>query len=426
MALTLPTIVVTIAIAAAAPAPASSRAAQVHLDFTLQRLVDQARQHNPAIEAARQRWQAARHRANGEGLLPDPMIGAQMMSLNTFQGPQVTASQTFPLGGKLGLARRLAEQEAEAARLAYLAEVNRVAAEVRAAYYDALFQKRATAIVARTKDLMTRMSRIAATKYAVGTGKQGDPLRANVQVAEMLHEGVQLRQQAHATATRLRGLVAPEGEPLPALTADLALTTPLPTSPALEAALAAAEARNPVIGEARAMVPAGETLVETAKTVATPDLSAQLGIGRSYMDMGWMTALSGMVGVNVPFPNGHTRQEAAVAGAEAELAARRAPLADRRRQVRVAIEETLGHLGHYAEQVRLYQHGILPQARQALEAELANYQTNRSDFDAWLAAQVTLYRYEREAYEAIAEYHKMHAELQALMGTALAGLEDVR
>lgn len=426
MAISAPLLITTSA-AVIAAAPATAPATPAHRpDVALQRLLVEARQQNPAIEAARLRWQAARHRVGGEGLLPDPMIGAQMMSLNTFQGPQLTASQTFPLGGKLGLARQLAEREAEVARLAYLAEVNRVAAEVRAAYYDALFQKRATAIVDRTKDLMTRMSRIAATKYAVGTGKQGDPLRANVQVAEMLHEGVQLRQQAHATATRLRGLVAPKGEPLPAPTAELALTTPLPAAPTLEAALAAAEARNPVIGEARAMIPAGETMLETARTVATPDLNAQVGIGRSYMDMGWMTALSGMVGVNVPFPNGHTRREAAVASAEAELAARRAALEDRRREVRVAIEETLGHLRHYAEQVRLYQRGILPQARQALEAELANYQTNRSDFDAWLAAQVDLYRYEREAYEAVAEYHKMHAELQALMGTALAGLEEVR
>lgn len=406
---------------APAPPPAAPRA-----EAALARLSDEARSRNPGVEAARLRWEAARRRVAGEGLLPDPLLGASLMSLSTLQGPQLTAAQTFPLGGRLGLARSLAEQEAEVARLAYLAEQNRTLAALAAAYHEARYLRRAGAIVARTKDLMARMSRIAAAKYAVGTGKQGDPLRANVQLAEMLHEGLLLRQRRDANLARLGGLLGrPPGEAVD-LGGELQLGEALPAAPRLAAALAAAEAHNPMLGEARAMVAAGELALAAAATTATPELSAQLGVGRAYMDQGWMTALSGMVGVNVPFPHGQARQEAALGSAEAELAARRATLEGRRRQVRVELEETLGHLHHLHEQLRLYQRGILPQARQALEAELANYQTNRSDFDAWLAAQVNLYRYEREAYAALADHHKMRAELAALTGAAVAGQEDVR
>lgn len=381
---------------------------------------------NPAVEAARWRWQAAHQRAAGEGLLPDPMLGASIMNLPTLQGPQVTAAQTFPLGPKLGLARRLADQEGEVARLAYLNEANRVGLAVASAYYDVLSLRRAASIVQRTKELSTRMSRVATARYAVGTGKQGDPLRANVQVAELLHEGLQLRQRLDAARSRLRGLVGAKAEAgLPA-NPDLPGGAARLAVPTHAATLAAAEARNPMLREARAMVTSGELALEAAGASATPDLSAQVGVGRAYMDMGWMNALSAMVGINLPFPNGLARRDAAVAGAQAELAARQATLADRRRQVQVEAEEALGHLHHLGEQLRLYERGILPLARQALAAELANYQTGRSDFDAWLAAQAGLYRYEREAYEALAEHHKTRAALDALTGATIAGLEDAR
>ncbi len=395
----------------------------------LARLLEDARRRSPAIEAARLRWQASRARVAGEGLPPDPMLSVGAMNLLGLQGPQVTASQAFPLGGKLALAREAAEREAEVARWGYLTALNRVAADVKVAYYELYYLHHAAATVARTRDLMARMSRIATTRYAVGQGKQGDPLRANVQVSEMLQEGIAVRQQADAAAARLRGLLDRTGvaEPHTAIAAAaVTFSAALPPAPALADVFTAVEARNPELGEARAMVAAAETALASAGTIATPDLSAQVGIGRAYMDMGWMTALSGMVGVSVPFPYAQARRDAAVEAGRADVAARRAALDDRRREARVRAEEVVTQLRRRAEQLRLYQHGILPQARQALQAELANYQTNRSDFDAWLAAQVSLYRYERESHEAFAEYHKMRAELDALTGASADQPEDVR
>lgn len=416
-----------IAISPAGPALAAGPAPTPELDA----FVREAKTSNPRLGAARRRWEAARARVQGEGLLPDPMLSASFMNLTRLQGPQLTASQAIPLGGKLDLARAQAEREAEVARFAYLGEVSRVVTAVKTAYFDLYALHRQAAIVAQTKELMTRMSRIAAAKYAVGTARAGDPLRANVQIGEMLHEAVLVGQRTDAAAARLRGLLSrrsvPEGHAGHLkLVANIPLTDVLPAPPPFDQALAAAEAHNPAIGEARAMLAAGEATLSLARTTAIPDLNAQVGVGRAFMDMGWETTLSGMVGVNVPFPNGQARRKAATTAAATTVEARRLELEDRRREVRVGLEETLGHLKHLAEQLRLYQRGILPQSRQALQAELAGYQTGRSDFDAWLAAQVNLYRYERDAYDAFADYHKMRAELDALTGAAVADLEEAR
>ena len=412
--------------ASAAPAGATAAAPVAQHGAPLARLVGEARARHPAIEAARLRWLAARRRVPGEGLLPDPMVGASLMNLPRLQGPQLTVSQTFPLGGRLDLARRQADLEVEVARLAYLGQVSRVVTAVKVAYHEAHHLQWEAAVVGRTKELMKRMGRIASTRYAVGTGKQGDPLRANVQVAELLEEALRLRQRSEAVTARLRGLLAlPPGATvaIPAA-AEPRAQAALPAPPGLVLALAAAEAHNPDIAEAQAMVAVEEATLALAGTTASPELAVQLGLGRVFMDMGWETALSGMVGVNLPFPHGQTRREAAVGAGQSALAARRSLRDDRRRQVRAELEETLSQLGSLAERWRLYQRGVMPQARQALAAELANYTTGRSDFDAWLAAQLSLYRYERAAHEAITDYHKLRAELDALTGDAVAGLEE--
>ena len=66
----------------------------------------------------------------------------------------------------------------------------------------------------------------------------------------------------------------------------------------------------------------------------------------------------------------------------------------------------------------------MPQARQALQAELANYQVGRSDFDAVITAQMDLYRYERDYQQAIADYQKMRAEIDALTAEGLPAAKE--
>ncbi|MOA42429.1 Outer membrane efflux protein [compost metagenome] len=90
----------------------------------------------------------------------------------------------------------------------------------------------------------------------------------------------------------------------------------------------------------------------------------------------------------------------------------------------VAIWEAMTHVRHLEEQVRLYDKGLLPQARQALRAELANYQVGRGGIVAVLAARMDLYRYERDYQLAIADYQKMLADIETLTAEGLPAPQE--
>jgi outer membrane protein TolC len=67
----------------------------------------------------------------------------------------------------------------------------------------------------------------------------------------------------------------------------------------------------------------------------------------------------------------------------------------------------------------LYKTGILPQARQSLESSVIGYRVNKVDFLTMLDSMVTLFTYEREYYDSIADFQVKRAQLEALVGKEL-------
>ncbi|MNS27275.1 outer membrane channel protein [compost metagenome] len=409
--------------AANAPTKIPATPAKPPTTPTLDALLKEAVERSPGVRAAKERYEAARARVPGQGLRPDPMVEGGVMSLWGLMGPEVSVSQTFPLGGKLETERQMAESEVAVAHQAYRAALNELLAEVKRAYYDLYFYQQSAAIVERNKQLLTQLAKIANARYAVGQGKQSDVLRINTQLAEVMNEAVLVRQQLEGNNARLLGLLNRKFDSSPKAMAPIPSLKAVPFNRPVTEILKAAESRNPAILQAQAALVAGEAALASARTISTPDVTTKLGVAQAYMGMGWETVVSGMVGTNIPVSS-RQREAAAVGAAETELAARRSGLEDQRRAVTAGVHRYLADIRNLAERVRLYELGLLPQARQALQSELANYQVGRSDFDAVLTAQLNLYRYERDLQQAIADYQKALVEIEALTAEGLPSAVD--
>ena len=65
---------------------------------------------------------------------------------------------------------------------------------------------------------------------------------------------------------------------------------------------------------------------------------------------------------------------------------------------------------------RLYETGILPQARLAVESSLAAYRVNRVDFLTLLDNQMTVLNFEVSYASALSNYNKALAEIDLLTG----------
>lgn len=386
-------------------------------------MVKEALEQNPSVREARQRYLSASARVGGQGLRPDPMLEGGVMSLLGFMGPQVSVSQTFPLGGKLAAERAMASAETAVAFQEYRMVVNDLQAEVGRTFYDLYALQQAALAVEKNKQLLGQMNKLASSRYAVGQGKQSDVVRASMQLAEMLHEAVMVRQQLESTSVKLMGLLnktVPAGHVHGGAIAT-PTTPPVVRTPA--DLMATAMQRNPGILKVRAELVVGQAALVAARAIATPDVTTKVGLGQAYMGMGWQTVVSGMVGTNLPIGS-RTRADAAVKAAEAEVTGRQAAVERRQREVEVGLQQALSHIRHLTEQVRLYQNGLLPQARLAIQSELGNYQVGRSDFDAVLAAQMNLYRNERDYHQALADYRKMLVEIEAFTAEGVPTTEE--
>jgi outer membrane protein TolC len=74
-------------------------------------------------------------------------------------------------------------------------------------------------------------------------------------------------------------------------------------------------------------------------------------------------------------------------------------------------------------QYELYRTGIIPQANLQVQSAMSAYRVGKADFLTLLDSQLTLYRYEIEYHQAITEYEKSIANLEAVVGKRLSEKE---
>ena len=76
------------------------------------------------------------------------------------------------------------------------------------------------------------------------------------------------------------------------------------------------------------------------------------------------------------------------------------------------------------ERARLFEEGIIPQARASLDSSVAGYQVNKVDFLMLLSSQIALFDYEMEYYKAVTEHEIKLAELEEVAGGDLGALPE--
>ena len=380
----------------------------------LDALLERADAENPDIRAARLRVEASRAKAGNAGALEAPRLTASLMDIGTLGGPSVAVTQMFPGGSKRALEAESARHDADAAEAEVLQKRLEVARDLRQAYFEHVYLKRAQAIYQQTLSQVRNLRKIADAKYAVGSGLQQDPIRAQREVSSLLDEGLKLDAEVSSSRAWIntlanRPVTAPVEVPK-----DLPALPPLPKT---EELLSRADAHSPTLQAAQARMKAQAAMAERSRQdKGTPDFEVGVEAGRSMP--GDMAYLGGMVGINLPWLS-QGRYEGAIRESEASLAAAEAEYQAERNRLHGEIHRILAELQRQERQLRLYQQGLMPQAKQALQAALAAYQVNKVDFDTVLENQTAIYRVQTDEARAKADTHQTLAKLEALVGTPL-------
>jgi outer membrane protein TolC len=390
--------------------------------INVEQLIEEAIQNNPEILAQKKRWELFKEKIPQASALEDPMFGFGIISLPTnfsFKEEDMTMkefslSQKFPFYGKRRLMGEMAQKEAEAVFNEIQEKVNRVIREVKATYYQLDYNYRSTETTERNKEILENFVKIAETQYAVGMGIQQDVLKAHVEVSKMVDELIMLRQRRRALEAKLIALLnrSPEssiGKPEEVVYKKLPLNTGELQKAAIET--------NPTLKGMKKMIEAKEKAYDLAKKEYYPDLTARFAYGQrdNGPDMKRRDMLTGEVMINIPIFY-KSKQERKVAEVKAEIQNLEAQYQAMKNEILYMVADMASMIERVERQIELYKTGIIPQAGLQVSSATSAYRVNKVDFMTLLDSQMTLYRYGLEYHQALTEYEKNVANLEAVVG----------
>ncbi len=392
----------------------------------LSRLIATAIANNPELKASDARWQMFRNRVLHEGRLEDPMLMLKIQNgifsdpFNFRKDPMtqkvVGISQLLPFWGKRDIRSEVATQEAEAYRWQVeerKLELRRMVLEV---YYQIYFTDRSLEVVAKNGRILDDFVTLAETKYAVGQGTQQDVFKVQVERSKLLDTRITLEQQRKSLQASLNALLYRPAETPVGKIPDFEIA--LLTSSAEELRRAAFENR-PLLKSLSALIEKGKAGHRLAEKEFYPDFN----ISFEYMQRERFEGSSGddmySLGVTFNLPVYRHHRHAMVAEADSSVRMATEELNSTKNSIDAGIADLLAQLERRKKLAELYRTGIIPQAAQSLESATIGYRVNKVDFLTLLDSRVTLFNYEREYYDSLAEYQMKRAQLEALVGKEL-------
>ena len=394
------------------PAPVPLRLGTVYRDL-------EAR--SPMLRAASASARAAAARVGPVSRLPDPSLQLSTMNrdvpgfeLNDPLGMnQVQLMQMIPLGGRIGLAGQVAQAQARAVAAEVPGILLMQRASAARAFYALYRLDHSIVVLEETRELIRRLERIAEAMYKVGSGRQADVLRAQVEIARMTEDILRMQAMRTAEAARLNGLLDRSAAELVGQPVLPALDIPLPAQDSL---IALALAARPALRAAAERVAAASVEERRAGREIWPDLTLGMIYGQRGMSAGGTERMvSLMVGASIPIWAGSRQKQMRLeALAMREMA--EADLANARAETRAQLVEMLAELDRVTRLTALYRGTVLPQAGATVSSALAAYQVGTVDFMTVLDDQMTVNRYRLELIGLMAERGTLLAEVEMLTG----------
>jgi outer membrane protein TolC len=287
---------------------------------------------------------------------------------------------------------------------------------VREAYYQIYFTDRALRIIDKNIDVMDAFITLAQTKYSVGQGAQQDIFKAQLERSKMLDMRISLEQQRKSLAIAMNRLLNRPATTEVGVIPDFEIGG---APPAPESLMEIAEQNSPALRSLRVQLLKWKGSHALAKREYYPDFNVAFEYMQRQPAMGGDGADMYSLGVTFNLPVRKERREAMQAEASSEITMSSEELNAMRNNIAAGIADLLAQMERRRKLAELYKTGIIPQAEQSLESATIGYRVNKIDFLTLLDSRVTLFNYEREYFDSLADYQVKKAQLEALIGKDL-------
>jgi outer membrane protein, heavy metal efflux system len=389
----------------------------------LRSLVEAALANNPEVRASSAHQRMLDYRARQAGSLEDPMLMLKIQngvlrdplnfSRDGMTQKVVGISQQIPWFGKRELRGNLARREAEASHLMREERILEIVRAVKELYYQIYVTDRSLEILAKNMRIMDDLIILAQNRYTVGQGVQQDIFRAQLEKSKLLDMRITLEQQRRSQEIRMNSLLNRPVDTRVGAIADPPIT---PFSLGGGELVELAENNRPLLKSMRAQIGRSRAAQALARREFYPDVALSFEYMQREPAMGGDGADMYGLGLTFNLPLRRERRHAMLAEAASEEAMSAAELNDARNGIRGGIADLLSQMERRRRQVELYKSGIIPQSRQNLESAVIAYRVGKVDFASLLDSRLTLFNYERDYYDSLADYQIRLTQLEAMVG----------
>jgi cobalt-zinc-cadmium efflux system outer membrane protein len=362
--------------------------------YTLDQLQALATEHNPTLRQAQTEIRAAEGRKRQAGLYPNPTVGylgEQIRGGSQGGGEQGGfIQQDIVLGGKLGAAKRVVEQDRRQAEVEREEQSLRVQNAVAIAYYQTLAAQETVAI--RERMLKLAQDAVATTQQLLNVGQadQPDLLQAQVEAGREEIALIAARQRQQMQWTSLAAVVGQPKLPFGTVAGKLEEFPEDDTQQWLENILH----NSPAVKIAEVSVARAQAELDRSRREPVPDLLVRGGVQQNLERLetsGRSIGLQGFaeVGVRIPIFN---RNQGNIQAAKANID--RADL-ERQRVQLLLQERSAAMFQNYLTSkaaVDLYRKQMIPQAEQAYKLYLNRYNNMAAAYPQVLISQRTLFQ----------------------------------
>ena len=400
-------------------------ASPVHSDPLLGGLIDEALKNNPEIQASQARFEAARLRIPQSGSLPDPMFmfGYQNESFERYTYREMpgsqwmfSATQQFLFPGKRRLKEEMTARDAESLEAMHELLKLKTVARIKELYYDLFLSYKNMDLLQEQRELLGRVESLTLSRYAAGKSMQQDVIMAQTEKYMLLEKEEMAQQKIQSLGAMLSYAVGRYKGPAIPRPAEPVFQ---PFSLDIHAAVDLAIQHSPELKSRGKMIEAANARLQMAQKEYYPDFALS---GSYYNRAGEFPAMwSATATVNIPLYF-QTKQKPAVMEARVNIHQAGREQEATRLMIEAALRDNYSMLRLSERLMDLYQKGLLPKGRQAIEQALTGYSTGRLEAVNILSRLRTLLDYEFLYWGQRVEREKAIARLHAITaGQAVGG-----
>ena len=377
---------------------------------------------NPAIQQALKKWSAAKARVTQEAAWDDLKVSGSSrvarfvdVAPNAFADQMVSVEQVIPITGKNLLRARVAAADAIGVFEQARREQLDVLAKTRASYFRLTNAHAQLELNRKNLVSLRQIAEVSRSRYEVGRATSAEALAGEVEASKLLESEQDILRNISAEQSQLNVLMnrdafAPLSQPEE--------TTIRSLSTSMEQARALALANRPEIKIAQAKIDMEKSRLELSHRNWIPDPAVTVQAQRYNDSRQAASEVDAGISFTVPWVN-PGKYSAAVREAKENLAAAQHAFERTNAESLGLLRDALEKVHTAKHHVDLFRDKLVPQARQAFEANQFSYETGKASFLEWITAQRNLRDLEAMGQQHVTDHHAALAELEAVIGADL-------